>query len=254
LPDVAAFCPECGTPTRNALAFPPPANPVDQPYPAPPAGSDPEHDPEIDLMEGYFGPDKDGALAAAWITSMPFFKNSVMVKYLWWFLGLPVCLCWAVLVWHALTFPKPVIIGVYVLTAITAVVAVSILITAALHGWKYEELYTLGSEGAVRRFTGKTGGRIETLTDGTLLGGILSGNLTMAASSMLAASQITSALRWEHIRKVVYRPGPLGKGYVYLYGTFGHPGIILFTRPETFERAAAVVRHYTKHVKNIRVI
>jgi len=231
LPDAAAFCPECGTPTGNAPAFPPPA----------------QDEAPVDLTDGYFGTDDNGAPVAAWVTSMPFFKNRVVVKQLAWFFGTPLCLCWAILIWCA--FHQEVIIAVYVLTAITAVVAVSILIVAAIHGWKHEELYTLGSEGAVRRYTGKTGDRLANLTGGTLLGGISLGNLTMSAQSMLVASQITSALRWEHVRKVTCRPGPLGKGYVYLYGKFGHPGIILFTSPDTFERVAAVVRHYTKHLE-----
>ena len=249
LPDAAAFCPECGTPTGNAPAFAPPANPADQPAPVPPA----HNDPACDLTEGYFGTNDSGAVVAAWVTSISFFKNSVLNRQLAMLLGSPLALCWAALFCQAF-FWEPshgqVRIGVIVLSIITGIVVVSYLIVAATHRWKHEELYLLFSKGVARRYTGETGERLSATFGATTLGGIALGNLTMTGTSLLAASRISEEWAWKSVRKVTYRPGRVGKGYIKLWGgLFGLQGIWLFTSPHNFERVAAVVRHYTKHLE-----
>ena len=83
-PGVAAFCSECGTPTGNSPAFRPPEGPAGQPRPAlTPSES------ARDLTDGYFGADDDGAAVAAWVTSMPFLKNSILFKQLAVVVGVP---------------------------------------------------------------------------------------------------------------------------------------------------------------------
>lgn len=173
-----------------------------------------------------------------WQTSVPIFKNTVILQQLGVAEGIPFGLVALVI---GLSSGKDT--GtLYALGLIVVVLVLAWLFIMAVYRGKYEAEFVLDNKGALCRTQEKQAKKNRVINALTVMLGLLAGRPAVAGAGLLAQSRQEVLIRWNRITKIKYKP----KSHTILLRSGWTEQIALFCTDENYLLVERFVRDKTK--------
>ncbi len=137
-----------------------------------------------------------------WQTSVPIFKNPVILRQLTIALGIPLGLV-ALIIGLS---PGKGTDTLYALVLIVAWLVLAWLFIMAVYRGKYEAEFVLDSKGALCRTQAEQKKKNRVINTLNVILGLLTGKPAVAGVGLLAQSRQKVLIRWNRIRKIKYKP------------------------------------------------
>lgn len=176
-----------------------------------------------------------------WQISVKIFKNRVILKQLIIAIGIPFGL---VALAIGLTSGRS-IYTLYALGLICALLLFTWLFIMAYYRGNYEAEFILNTKGALCRTQAKQAKKNLFINVLTVMLGLFSGKPAVAGAGLLAQSKQEVFLRWNHVRKVSYKPR---SRTILLRGGWTEY-IALFCSQENYCAVEQIILMKTKHLK-----
>ena len=176
-----------------------------------------------------------------WYTSVPIFRNTIILKQLGIAIGIPFGLV-ALVIGLA---PGKSVYALYGLGLIGALLFFTWLFIMMVYRGRYEAEFVLDDKGARCRTQEKQGKKNRLINPLTVILGLLSGKPAAAGAGMLAQSRQEVYIRWNRVTKVKYKPG----GHtILLRGGWGE-SMALFCTAKNYSQVEHEVTHRTTRLK-----
>lgn len=137
-----------------------------------------------------------------WKISVSIFRNRVILKQLWFAIGIPFSLVSIIIVLVSEKNRDTL----YALGLIAALLILTGLLIMVVYGGKYEVEFVLDNKGVLCQTQAKQAKRNQVINTLTVILGLFTGKSTVAGAGVLAQSRQEVFIRWSSITKAKYKP------------------------------------------------
>ncbi len=173
-----------------------------------------------------------------WETSVPIFRNSIILQGLGLSLGIPFGIIFIIM----LILTKGDILhsdAKYALMLIGIFLGLSFLLIYILYGGKYLPVYIIDENGITNFSQQKEAKKNKSINNLLIVLGVMRGNLTAVGTGLMNQSRQIMNIHWDSIRKIKYHPK---QNTIIIKGGFAEK-IAVFCTQENYSQVVEIIKN-----------